>query len=94
MITLTQDQKESYEKIKICYICKKRFTQKYAKDKNYRKVRDHRHYTGKYRGDAHSICDLRNNIHIKIPVFFHYGSNYDYHFIIKELTNEFEGDFD
>ena len=25
---------------------------KFAKDKNYRKVRDHCHYTGKYRGTA------------------------------------------
>ena len=27
----------------------------------------------------------------EIPVVFHNGSNYDYHFIIKELANEFEG---
>ena len=27
----------------------------------------------------------------KIPVVFHNGSIYDYHFIIKELANEFEG---
>ena len=28
------------------------------------------------------------------PVFFHNGSNHDYHFIIKELGNEFEGQFE
>ena len=28
------------------------------------------------------------------PVVFHNSSNYDYHFIIKELTNEFEGQFE
>ena len=27
----------------------------------------------------------------EIPVVFHNSSNYDYHFIIKELANEFEG---
>ena len=27
----------------------------------------------------------------EIPAVFHNGSNYDYHFIIKELANEFEG---
>ena len=27
----------------------------------------------------------------EIPVVFHNGSNYDYHFMIKELANEFEG---
>ena len=29
----------------------------------------------------------------EIPVVFHNGSNCDYHFIIKELANEFEGQF-
>ena len=26
----------------------------------------------------------------EIPAVFHWASNYDYHFIIKELANEFE----
>ena len=30
----------------------------------------------------------------EIPVVFHNGSNYDYHFIIKELVNEFERQFE
>ena len=30
----------------------------------------------------------------EIPVVSRNGSNYDYHFIIKELTNEFEGKFE
>ena len=30
----------------------------------------------------------------EIPVVFHNDSNYDYHFIIKELENEFEGKFE
>ena len=29
----------------------------------------------------------------EISVVFHNGSNYDYRFIIKELANEFEGQF-
>ena len=29
-----------------------------------------------------------------IPVAFHNGSNYDYHFIIKELAEELEGEFE
>ena len=28
-------------------------------DKKYQKVRDPCHYTGKYRGAAHEICNLR-----------------------------------
>ena len=30
----------------------------------------------------------------KIPAVFNNGLNYDYHFIIKELANEFEGKFE
>ena len=30
----------------------------------------------------------------EIPVVFHNGSNNDYHFIINELANEFEGQFE
>ena len=39
-----------------------------------KKVRDHCHYTGKYRGAAHSICNLRYKIPREIPVVFHNGS--------------------
>ena len=49
---------------------------------------------GKYRGAAHNICNLRYNVPKEIPVVFHNGSTYDYHFIIKELVKEFEGNFD
>ena len=30
----------------------------------------------------------------EIPVIFHNGSSYDYHFIIKVLAEEFDGDFE
>ena len=69
----------------------KKILKKFAKDKNYQKFRGHCHYTGKYRGAAHSICNLKFNLPNEIPVVFHNVSNYDYHFIIKELGNEFEG---
>ena len=49
--------------------------------------------TGKYRDAAHSIYNLRFNVPQKIPVLFHNGSNYDYHFIIKKLANGFKGKF-
>ena len=58
------------------------------------KVRDHCHYTGKYRGAAHSNCNLKYKTTKKIPVVFHNGSTYDYHFIIKQLAREFKGCFE
>ena len=88
MIPLTTEEKIYHNKQKICYICKKEFSDN--EKKNY-KVRDHCHYTGKYRGAAHNICNLRYKVPKEIPIVFHNGSIYDYHFIIKELVKEFEG---
>ena len=41
-----------------------------------------------------NICNLRYKITKEIPVVFHNGSTYDYHFIIKELVKEFDGNFE
>ena len=40
------------------------------------------------------LCNLRYKIPKEIPVVFSNGSTYDYHFIIKELAKEFEGQFE
>ena len=88
MIPLRIKEKIDHNKQKISYICKKEFDKK-----NY-KVRDHCHYAGKYRGAAHNICNLRYKIPKEIPIVFHNGSTYDYHFIIKKLGKEFEGNFE
>ena len=85
VIPLTIKEEIDHNKQKVCYIYKKEFDKK-----NY-EVRDHCHYTGKYRGADHNICNLRYKIPKEIPIVFHNGSTYDYHFIIKELVKEFEG---
>ena len=86
MALLTKEEEEDYNNQKVCYICKKEFIDD--------KVRDHCHYTGKYRGAVHNTCNLRYKIPKNIPVIFHNGSTYDYHFIIRELVKEFEGNFE
>ena len=55
-------------------------------DKKYGKVRDHCNYTGEYRDVAHSIRNLEYSVIKNIPIASHNGSNYTYHFIIKELA--------
>ena len=96
MIPLTNEKRKSYEKQKVCFICEKEFSTDKNNEKEfklYHKVRDHCHYTGKYRGAAHNICNLHYKIPKEIPVVFHNGSTYDYHFIIKQLAKEFNGKF-
>ena len=92
MIKLTQEEQYKHDSRTCSFICQKPFF-KDAKN-NYIKVRDHCHYTGKYRGAACKICNLMYNTPRQIPVVFHNGSSYDYHFIIKGLAEEFDGDFE
>ena len=91
MIPLTTEEKIYHNKQKTCYICKKEFNNN---DKKNYKVRDHCHYTGKYRGAAHNICNIRYKVSKEIPIVFHNGSTYDYHFIVKEIAKEFDGNFE
>ena len=81
MDPLTKKQWKRYKCSAICHICFKPFNSKEPK------VRDHCHYTGHYRGPAHSLCNLRYRIPSYIPVVFHNLSGYDAHLFIKELGN-------
>ena len=83
MIPLTTEEEDNHNKENTCYICKKEFDND--------KVRDHCHFTGKYRRAVHN---LRYKIPKNIPVIFHNVSTYGYHFIIKELACEFERNFE
>ena len=89
MIQLTKKEEKRHNKQEVCHTCKKRWSID-ENNKKYHKVKDHCHYTGKYRGAAHDICNLRYKILKETPVVFHNGSTYDYHFIIKDLAEESE----
>ena len=93
MIPLTNEKNKSYKKQIVCYVCKTGFSID-DHNKKYHKVRDHCHYTGKYRGTAHNIGNLRYKIPKEISVLFHNGFTYDYHFIINGLAKEFQGQFE
>ena len=94
ILPLTKEELKSHQDAKVCYICGNKILKKLFKSINYRKVRCHCYYTGKYRDAVHSICNLKFNVLNQIPVVFHNDSDYDYHFIIKELAKEFERKFE
>ena len=73
----TEEDKERFNESKECWICEEPF-----KDN---KVRDHCHYTGRYRGPACNSCNLKYRKPKFIPVFFHNLSGYDSHLFIKKL---------
>ena len=89
-----KEELKSHQDVRICYICEKKILQKLCRSINYQNVRDHCHYRGKYTNAAHSICHLKFNVPNEIPVVFHNSSNYDDHFIIKELANAFQRKFE
>ena len=69
-----------HESATVCFACKKKFDDD--------KVRDHCHYTGKYRGALHSGCNLKLGERILIiPVLAHNNSGYHSHMFVKRLTD-------
>ena len=80
----TFKDKDDFEKAKICWICQKEFGESKI-------VRDHCHFTGKYRGAAHNKCNLQFKKTKFTPVIFHNLSGYDAHLFVKNLGKS-EGD--
>ena len=76
MLPLTKEELKSHQDAKVFYDCGKIVSKKFSNDKNYGKYRYHCHFTGKYRGAAQSICNLKYNVPNEIPVVLHNGLNY------------------
>ena len=55
------------------------------------RVRDHCHLSGKFRGAAHEVCNLKYKVQKFFPVVFHNLPRNDSHLFIKTLGNS-EGD--
>ena len=68
-----------------CHICVEKFCtdEDDKKYKNRKKVKDHSDYTKKFRGAAHSICNLKYKVPDNIPIII-YNVSYDTHFIINQ----------
>ena len=80
---MTMHDKLVYDNSTLCHIC----NEELGKDK----VRDHCHLSGKFRGAAHEVCNLKYKVPKLFPVVFHNLSGYDSHLIIKTLRDS-EGD--
>ena len=78
---ITEEQEESFKEEKNCHICKKEI------EEGEKKVKDHCHFTGKYRGPAHNRCNLKCRKPLVLPVIFHNLQSYDAHLFIKQLAS-------
>ena len=76
-IIFTEEDRKQFNKASDCWICGEYL----GNDR----VRDHCHYTGRYRGAAHNSCNLKYRKPKSISVFFHNLSGYDSHLFIKKL---------
>ena len=77
-MVITAEEEEQFKQASNCWICHKKLN---LEDR----VRDHCHYTGRYRGAAHNICNLKYSKPNNISVFFHNLTGYDSHLFIKKL---------
>ena len=78
------EQSREFSRMTKCYICFDDF------EEDSEKVRDHCHYTRKYRGTTHQKCNLRYTIPHNIPIVFHNLSGYKAHLFIRELGKKFD----
>ena len=93
MTLLTYEENKSYKKQEACHTCKEKFpmNKNYENYINRKKVKDHRHYTGKFRGAAHGKCNLNFKVPKDIPKIIH-NASYETHFIINQSSEEFKGE--
>ena len=70
MLPLTHDEQEALKNARIYHICKDPFEKNPEKRGDW-KVNDHCHYTGQYRGAAHSKCNMAYKLPKYILVIFH-----------------------
>ena len=77
LVMNSKTQKEFNESVN-CHIC--------GFELGNDRVRDHCHFTGKYRGAAHNKCNLMCKKPRLLPVIFHNLQGYDAHLFIKQLA--------
>ena len=76
---IMREDVKDFENAKNCYACNKMF----SSDKE--KIKDHCHYTGKFRGASCKTCSFKMKNPTFIPIVAHNLANYDSHLFIKNL---------
>ena len=84
-LKLTPEEEKDFKSAKLCHICEKELLV-YEKTGEIFKVRDHCHFTGRYRGAAHNECNLKCRKPLILPVVFYNLQGYDSHLFIKQLA--------
>ena len=64
-----------YDNSTLCHICNVELGED--------RVRDHCHLSGKFRGAAHDVCNLKCKVSTFFPVVFHNLSGYYSHLLLK-----------
>ena len=82
-LVMTKDDWVAFNAASECHICGKHIESSLPG----KKVRDHDHLTGKFRGAAHSFCNLQLRMSARIPVFLHNFRGYDSHLITKSIEH-------
>ena len=77
---IMNEEEYLFQQSNSCCICGKLI------DNDNKKVKDHCHVTGKFRGAAHWSCNINFQLTKKIPVIFHNLRGYDSHLIFSELN--------
>ena len=73
-----KEEADRFKRETKCWICNEKFD-------GDNKVKDHCHFTGRYRGPAHNECNLNYRKPNFTPVVFHNLTGYDSHLFIKNL---------
>ncbi|CAE6938650.1 unnamed protein product [Symbiodinium natans] len=79
---LTATQQADFDAAVVCSLCDLPFTS----DQSRQKVVHHRRGTGEYLGALCNTCNLAVRRQKTVPVYFHNGGGYDFHFLVRAIA--------